>query len=698
VLLSYPLPDILITGYFCMSLTLLNPLFLLGLLAVALPVLIHRLTRRKAVFRKFSAVRLLLQSQRIISQPQRLKHLFLLALRVLAMVSLALMMARPVLMRPGLLAKGDEGAKVIVLDNSLSMGYREDRGERYGLAQKAAQRIVRDLKGQVMIIPAAAHPARSSDDFRWMTSDEARKKIDAIPITFRNGDLASALRLAYRQLKDLKVSREIIVIGDMARGDWEGFDVAKLGIVSGEVGVTLLRIGAEGRDPNLSVKEVTLSEGEAVVGVPNRLEVTVSNFSNADERTLVQLHLSGTKRDQKTMELKAGEEGKASFDLFLDRPGWVDGEVRLSGDRLPQDDAFFFSLKGREKVKVLVIDGAPQRSLRASESYYLVNALQPGGSDTSPFLVKVVTEDELGNLELSPYDALFTLNVAQRQMSRALSFLELGKPVFIFLGERVLPEGYNTFLPWILREVKEADTRPERIAQVDYTHEALKPFSGSAGEGLKTASFRRHFKIEGTTKNLLTLDDGDPLLVEAHLGKGDLFLFTSSADLDWNDLPLKASYLPLIQGLLKVAVGLSAPVLKNIRIGGPFEEEVHFTQMTGSRGGPGIYRFVDRSEEVRLGVNPPLQESDLMKMSDQEMGKRFGTIGTKVVEYQEEALASLRAKRKELWPYLLSFLLLVLAIEMGVANGLPRTRGRGQDSGRSGATSRPENESQRAVW
>ena len=67
-----------------MNLAFLNPLFLFGLAAGILPILIHRLIQRKAIPRDFSAVRLLLQSQRIMARPQRLKHILLLALRVLA--------------------------------------------------------------------------------------------------------------------------------------------------------------------------------------------------------------------------------------------------------------------------------------------------------------------------------------------------------------------------------------------------------------------------------------------------------------------------------------------------------------------------------------------------------------------------------------------------------------------------------------
>jgi hypothetical protein len=657
-----------------MNLTFLNPLFLFGLAAGIIPILIHRLTQRKAIPRKFSAVRLLLQSQRVTAKPQRLKHLLLLALRVLAVLGIVFMMARPVLTRPGIAGLRSEGAEVIILDNSLSMGYVDENGRRYDRAKKAAKETLRGFEGQVAIIPTVDVQTgqTAAKGVQWIKAEEALKELETIPLSFSRGNTSSALGLAYQRLKDLKTSKQILILSDMARGDWEALDLSKLGTVS-DADVTFLRIGGRGRDPNFCVKSVSLIEGEAVVGTPARLEVAVSNLSERSGTTLVQLYFSGIKVDQKSIDFKAGEDSKAYFELFLEKPGWIDGEVRLSGDGLPSDDIFYFPLKVREKIKVLIVDGDPRTSLRASESYYLINALRPGGLESSPFLMRVITEAELASVDLRPFDAIFLLNAAKLYPSRLASFLELGRPVFIFLGDRVSPEEYNAFtlLPWRIGELRDLGQKPERIAQIDPGRDALNSLS-RGNESLKSASFRRYFKIEGSTRNLLTLGNKDPLLVEAEIGKSRLFLFTSSADLDWNDLPLKAAYLPLIQGLLKEAVGLTGSSLPaGLRVGEPFKEQVRPVQIRGPHGGPGIYQFSLPSGDVRRGVNPPYEESDLAKMAEGELQKKFGTIAVKVIEYQEGTLKDLHAGRKELWPFLLAFLMVVLAVEMGLANGAP---------------------------
>jgi hypothetical protein len=327
-------------------------------------------------------------------------------------------------------------------------------------------------------------------------------------------------------------------------------------------------------------------------------------------------------------------------------------------------------------VKVLVVDGDPRTSLRASESYYLMNALSPGGPERSPFLPRVILEEELANIDLKPFEALFLLNVARLPVSRLAPFLESGKTVMVFLGDRIDPGAYNNFphLPWRIGELKDlSHTKPARITEVDHSNVTLKPLLESAEKGLKSASFYRYFRIEGSIKKLLGLENGDPLLVESDLAKGKLFFFASSADLDWNDLPLKAVYLPIIQGFLRESMRLSEGSLpKWARFGEPFPEKTRPIQVMTpkgiAQGGPGIYQFSLAPGQVRRGLNIPLEESDLSKVTDDEMKKKFQNLNIEIIDYHEGAMGAVYGARKEIWPFLLAFLFGILAIEMVIAN------------------------------
>jgi hypothetical protein len=656
-----------------MSLTFVNPFLLFGLAAVTLPILIHRIAKKKPVVRKFSAVRLLLQSRQTTAKPQRLKHLLLLALRILAIAAMVLMMARPVLVRPGTASFIEEGARVVILDNSLSMGYREDRGQRYEIAKKAVQETLADFGGRVVLIPTA--DVSAGQGFAWMNPREALKATASIPLAFGRGNPAAALYSGYQQLKNLKMPEQILFVGDMARSDWENLDLTRLGTIP-EAELIFLRIGAAGRDPNFRIKNVRLQDDAVVAGVPSRLEVMVSNLSDQAGTRVVEVDLGNRKVDQKSIALEPGQEGTVYFELLVDKPGWQDGEIKLSADRLAVDDVYYFTVKTFDKVKVLVVDGDPRTSLKASESYFLSSALNPGASERSPFRTRVIVPGEMDRADLRSYDTIFLLNVARPDFSRLASFVEKGSPLFFFLGDRIVPEAYNRFslFPWQIRARADPGEGAETIQPAGLSAE-LPGFLSGLADNLKRASIKTYYRVEGTFKPLLILGNREPLLMEAPAGKSRIYLFASSADLAWNDLPLTAAWLPLLQGLVKNAVGMTQiSVDKGIRFGEPFGEQGPSTQTKGPPGGPGIYQFRLPAGEVRQAVNVPTEESDLTKISEDELRKKFGAIDLKVVEYAQDGLHGLRGGRKELWPALLGLLLTVLALEMILANGIPRLR------------------------
>src|SRR5437762_2215650 len=73
------------------------PALLFGMVAAGIPVILHLTGRSKPVVHRFPAMRFILRSQRSSSRALKLKHIFVLLLRILAMVLICLAMARPYL-------------------------------------------------------------------------------------------------------------------------------------------------------------------------------------------------------------------------------------------------------------------------------------------------------------------------------------------------------------------------------------------------------------------------------------------------------------------------------------------------------------------------------------------------------------------------------------------------------------------------
>ncbi len=125
----------------------LNPLFLLGLFAASIPLLIHLWSRRQAVTVDFSSLMFLIAAHRQNVRRIQLKQLLILILRMLIVALIALALARPFLtLGLPLAAVRAKTDVVIVLDNSYSMGYQDVDGVWFEKAQTLASDVLRSLR------------------------------------------------------------------------------------------------------------------------------------------------------------------------------------------------------------------------------------------------------------------------------------------------------------------------------------------------------------------------------------------------------------------------------------------------------------------------------------------------------------------------------------------------------------------------
>src|SRR5512133_2040932 len=99
------------------------PAILLGLLSAALPYLIHRIGKRRAVPVRFAAMQLLLRSERRVHARRRLREILLLLARTAVAASLPFILARPFSEKTTDLpvVSFDSQAAVLILDDSASM-------------------------------------------------------------------------------------------------------------------------------------------------------------------------------------------------------------------------------------------------------------------------------------------------------------------------------------------------------------------------------------------------------------------------------------------------------------------------------------------------------------------------------------------------------------------------------------------------
>ena len=210
-----------------MSLTFLAPLFLLGLLAVAVPIIVHLVNRERKNAIAFPSLMFLRRVPFRSVRRQRIRHWLLFALRCLALILLAAAFARPFLDRDENNVAGGTGPRevVVLLDRSYSMGY----GDRWARATGAAERAIAGLAAAdratlVLFDHEATAVAGPTSDAAVLRTAlrEARPAAGATRY-------APALAVAQQMLESAeRPRREVVLISDFQRAGWDGQELPRM--------------------------------------------------------------------------------------------------------------------------------------------------------------------------------------------------------------------------------------------------------------------------------------------------------------------------------------------------------------------------------------------------------------------------------------------------------------------------------------
>ena len=187
--------------------TFIYPLLLGGLAFLAVPVLMHLIMRQKPKRLLFPAFRFLLQRHRTNQRKIRLRHLLLLALRVLLILAICLALARPKIFSERLHLGGDRPvAAVLLFDTSYSMQYTSGGETRLEAARQRAQELLEELpEGSKVAILDTGEAGGE-----WLPSlSLARDRISTLRLRPANGPVTGRLAEAYRLLAELEQGTEV---------------------------------------------------------------------------------------------------------------------------------------------------------------------------------------------------------------------------------------------------------------------------------------------------------------------------------------------------------------------------------------------------------------------------------------------------------------------------------------------------------
>ncbi len=562
-----------------MNLEWLHPALLgAGAAAVLGPVLLHLIHRRRGTRIAFSAVRFLTDTELPTARHLRLKDILLLLLRVLAVLALAVWVARPFRQVPaGASQLGDGPAAIaVVVDNSFSLLYSEGGRTRLAAAQDSARALIESLREGDRAVLLTVVPGENQ--VGALTSDQGRllRALSSVGVSYQPADPSGAVRRALDALQGApEASRRIYLFTDLQRAGWTPLDPAAPG--AGEeapVPVILVDVRGEPGSANHAVLSSRLGVSQGYSSSAQNVDISVARYGEGGPAEL-RVALFGREEllSQGIAEPPVGgvQSKTLSYDAAKSVP--PEGRVEIERDALPVDDVSYVVLRSIPPVEALLVDGDSRPVDYQSETFFLASALNPEQHAGSRVRAKVIRPDALGQTPLGGVQVVVLANVAAadlggRAWEEIGKFVERGGGLLLALGDQVDPDEYNNvagkLLPARLRGKLDVSSKSfsheagelhaSRLTQADLHHPALRVFGQEGEPGFGRASFRAYMLTEPyqgrDTAVLLRFGNGAPALLEERLGKGRVLLWTSTFDLSWSDFAIKPLFLPLVHQVL----------------------------------------------------------------------------------------------------------------------------------------------------
>lgn len=581
-----------------MTFDFLNPMMLLGLLGISLPILVHLLSRKRYDIIHWGAMQFLELGRRT-KRKIRLEGWLLLAIRMLLIALITFALARP-WVSGGLLSKFisiQSRDIVFVIDGSYSMGWEGEASTPHSAAIQWVHRFMEELNpGDTISIIDARNQPRLVTESPTHQFEMVRETLNQLPPPSGSSNLPNAISKAIQTLsKTSNLKREIIILTDDQAFCWTPQDTILWDQVNDLLQQSAVPIDVwatnvseeknQGLQSNLRVDQLTVSREVCVKNLPVKISTTIRYDGPEPTRICpVYFEVDGQRINEKTQSVKIENHGETAveFQHRFDEEGTHVVSVVIDSDQLPGDDQSDAALHVTSALPVLLVDGTPHFDSTRSEVFFANLALMAPSNRTPWIQTTIIDKAQLTSDILKNQAVVILANVdalSEQQAGALIDFVNHeGGGVLVALGDQINPEQYQKFLfhPKGLIPLELKTLQSNRGADIGNLVQIqseslqtpwLKRFRGAYANGLTTARYHQWWEV-ALLDNVEALDDDQaeesdleppsvpleiarlsndmPLMLLMNHERGRVLLLTSSLDADWNNLPAKPDYVPFL--------------------------------------------------------------------------------------------------------------------------------------------------------
>ncbi|MBT5060687.1 MAG: VWA domain-containing protein [Gemmatimonadetes bacterium] len=680
----------------------LNPLALIGLAAAAIPLALHLLHRGRPRAVPFSNLPFLRQLHQTRMRSVRLRQWWVLLLRTLALLALALAFARPAVQggSSAWFATPQPRTAVLLLDQSYSVSARLGSESVFDQLRRRAREVTQlfDEADRLVLVGFSDRADLPSST----SKDRLRQQIDAMTPGQGSTNLARALTRAYQLLaqsddRDL----ELYLLTDMTRPGWQAPAVAP------PPGLRTFVL-PPGQRPASNAAVVAVSYEPWLTSPGSHVDLSVQvRFHGPvpSEAPGIDLYVDDERVQRRSIDLGAlrsdGDFSVADvpFSIAPRRGGRLRAFAQIDADALTADDRFHFIIDAPDSIRILLIGET------ATSTYYARRALSAATLGDQSLQVQTLRFAQATDEDWSNAHVVILCNVEHLQetdLRRLRLRIDNGGGVMVFPGPDAQLQHLNrdvlpALLPVSLGTVRGQQGQRPTLLDTLRLHHSL--FAGLDFGQAPTTTTSFDLVADPTVQVLASFADERPALVEGRFAGGRVILWSVPLDLAWSQWPESGWFLPVLQRLSRhLAINSAADRAYHVsdhawrRLAGvDTETQVQAYAPSGQR------RFVEtervfgelrwkvphlseagfwslrpedqpRSDQSIFAVNVDPSEADLRSLHEDDVSRTLGESAV-VIDAQMPLAAAVTDLRvgREMWRELLALAGLLLMVELWVS-------------------------------
>ncbi len=333
----------------------LYPAFLFGLLALAIPVIIHLFNFRRFKTVYFTNVRFLKNIQEETATKSRLKHILVLISRMLAITFLVLAFAQPFIPSEQSANKATKKAVSIYIDNSFSMEAVNNDEQLLNIAKRKAEEIVNGytIDDQFQLLTNDMEAKHQ----RLVSKEEMLQMITQVQCTPEVRSLSEIVKRQRDILNRDKAQsqKNIYAISDFQKNA-AGFE--------NDTTLNINLVHLQGKDQrNLAIDSVWFAGPVQILNQPIQLCYTISNYGE-DEITNAPVTLKLNEQIKSIADITIPPLSKITdtMTFTLNEAGWYNGELGVKDYPVTFDDVLYFTFQPVSQIPVITINGKTENT------------------------------------------------------------------------------------------------------------------------------------------------------------------------------------------------------------------------------------------------------------------------------------------------------------------------------------------------